>query len=296
MGLKTRRNEAFGALLKNPVVQGDNIVFFKGGSTIIQDRWIQFDDLRINVGNIIDSWVSTRATRLFNHKNGILYVLITLDQNQTLTVVPSSSFNQTSTGRVSTFEDLSNKLPLILVKLEHDGTTDLSSYKPITTNMLEVYRGYGNITLRGPAGFTGPVGETGLQGIQGETGLIGIQGYPGVSGVQGITGAQSAQGITGVEGFQQDQIPRIVTIADVNPVADFIATPLSGSSPLAVQFTNLSEGSWDVVSWDFGDGNTSSSENPLHTYTSPGDYTIKLLLYGVSENSEKTRFDYVTVS
>lgn len=43
---------------------------------------------------------------------------------------------------------------------------------------------------------------------------------------------------------------------------------------LTVFFTNLSDSS-NVV-WDFGDGNTSTEENPTHTYDSPGSYTVTL--------------------
>jgi len=59
------------------------------------------------------------------------------------------------------------------------------------------------------------------------------------------------------------------------PVADFSADPVSGIAPLTVSFTDLSTGasSW---SWDFGDGDTSSAQNPTHTYDSPGTYNVCL--------------------
>ena len=46
-------------------------------------------------------------------------------------------------------------------------------------------------------------------------------------------------------------------------VADFSATPTSGTASLVVNFTDLSTGSGITSwSWDFGDGNTSSAQNP----------------------------------
>ena len=42
-----------------------------------------------------------------------------------------------------------------------------------------------------------------------------------------------------------------------------------------ILFTNEAIGSIENISWDFGDGNFSSEENPLHSYTAPGTYTIK---------------------
>ncbi len=42
-----------------------------------------------------------------------------------------------------------------------------------------------------------------------------------------------------------------------------------------VTFTNLSTNSTSYM-WDFGDGNTSTDENPVHTYGGDGDYTVTL--------------------
>ena len=45
-----------------------------------------------------------------------------------------------------------------------------------------------------------------------------------------------------------------------------------------VNFTNLSS-NFESVLWDFGDGNTSFEENPQHTYTSSGTYTVDLYTF-----------------
>lgn len=62
-----------------------------------------------------------------------------------------------------------------------------------------------------------------------------------------------------------------ITVQNGLPVADFSADNTSGS----VQFTDLSQNAtdWD---WDFGDGATSTDENPVHTYSSAGNYTVTL--------------------
>ncbi|MFV9550921.1 PKD domain-containing protein [Algibacter sp. PT7-4] len=41
-----------------------------------------------------------------------------------------------------------------------------------------------------------------------------------------------------------------------------------------IEFTNLSTGNYVSVSWDFGDGNFSSNENPTHTYLNEGSYLV----------------------
>ena len=81
----------------------------------------------------------------------------------------------------------------------------------------------------------------------------------------------------------------------VPPVADFSAAPVSGSAPLSVSFTDLSTGAtgW---SWTFGDGGSSTSQNPTHVYTSAGTYSVTLQVTNPVGNSTKTRTDLVSVS
>ncbi len=70
---------------------------------------------------------------------------------------------------------------------------------------------------------------------------------------------------------------------DVNvfkPQVNFSVSPNFGCVPLTVQFTDLTNSDTNIVSWywDFGDGNTSTLQNPQHTYNDPlGDtYSISL--------------------
>ncbi len=60
--------------------------------------------------------------------------------------------------------------------------------------------------------------------------------------------------------------------------ADFNATPLSGNSPLAVQFADQSDGRIVSYLYKFGDGYSSTNRNPLHTYRKPGTYTVSLTI------------------
>ncbi|HVP93641.1 MAG TPA: PKD domain-containing protein [Methanoregulaceae archaeon] len=72
-------------------------------------------------------------------------------------------------------------------------------------------------------------------------------------------------------------------------IADFTAKPLSGPNPLIVHFTDQSSGipvSWN---WNFGDGTTSSDQNPVHTYSSPGSFTVSLTAANNFGSDKKTR-------
>ena len=63
---------------------------------------------------------------------------------------------------------------------------------------------------------------------------------------------------------------------DVNlPLANFSYTFESTVAPILVSFTNNSANS-DVYIWDFGDGESSTDENPVHIYNTGGDYTVSL--------------------
>jgi gliding motility-associated-like protein len=66
-----------------------------------------------------------------------------------------------------------------------------------------------------------------------------------------------------------------------NPTANFSISASKGCTGQQICFTDLSTpGSAAIVSWswDFGDGSTSSLQNPCHTYSAPGVYTVVLVV------------------
>lgn len=58
--------------------------------------------------------------------------------------------------------------------------------------------------------------------------------------------------------------------------ASFSVNVDSGTTPLTVNFTDTSSGNPTAWAWDFGDGTTSTSQNPSHIYTSGGTYSARL--------------------
>ncbi|MGH8488503.1 MAG: LamG-like jellyroll fold domain-containing protein [Gammaproteobacteria bacterium] len=100
--------------------------------------------------------------------------------------------------------------------------------------------------------------------------------------------------VTGPAG--SDTATRTISVGTSAPVAGFTATPLSGTAPLAVTFTDDSTGTVTGYSWSLGDGGTSSAPNPEYTYASAGTYTVSLTATGPEGTNTKTQNDYITVS
>lgn len=81
----------------------------------------------------------------------------------------------------------------------------------------------------------------------------------------------------------------------VAPTAAFSGTPTSGNAPLDVTFTDESTGDPTSWSWDFGDGNTSTTQNPVHTYNNDGTYTVSLTATNAQGSDTHTENNYITV-
>ena len=84
-----------------------------------------------------------------------------------------------------------------------------------------------------------------------------------------------------------------VSAADV-PSANFTANTTNGVSPVTVKFTDTSTGNPTSWNWDFGDNSTSNEQNPTHTYTTVGAYTVKLNVSNDAGSSNLTRRNYIT--
>ena len=56
--------------------------------------------------------------------------------------------------------------------------------------------------------------------------------------------------------------------------------PISGVAPLTIDFTDTSSAGGTSWLWQFGDGDTSASQNPSHTYTVDGTYVVTLTATG----------------
>jgi PKD repeat protein len=83
------------------------------------------------------------------------------------------------------------------------------------------------------------------------------------------------------------------------PIADFTGSPTSGSPPLTVSFMDTSTGSPTSWIWTFGDigaGNTSTLQNPVHNYTTNGNYNVTLLATNGFGSNVVRKDNYIIVN
>ena len=102
--------------------------------------------------------------------------------------------------------------------------------------------------------------------------------------------------VTGPGGSDTETKFDYITVTEPVPVTSFSGTPTLGEAPLVVYFTATDSGKIGTWSWNFGDGGTSSAQNPSHEYTVAGSYTVSLTVTGPDGSDTETKFDYITVT
>jgi PKD repeat protein len=69
------------------------------------------------------------------------------------------------------------------------------------------------------------------------------------------------------------------------PTAAFAVTQTSWKTPFNMSFTDKSTGTVFMRNWDFGDGSTSTDQNPVHSYAAAGKYNVTLSAIGTGSNA-----------
>jgi PKD repeat protein len=85
----------------------------------------------------------------------------------------------------------------------------------------------------------------------------------------------------------------------IAPVASFTSTVTDGRPsyiPLTFQFTDTSSNYPKSWLWDFGDGTNSTEQNPSHTYTVAGNYSVSLTATNPAGNDTVVKTDYIVVN
>ncbi len=89
---------------------------------------------------------------------------------------------------------------------------------------------------------------------------------------------------------------KTTTVYNQSPTA-YIATNITrGKTPLNISFSGFgadADGTITNYHWEFGDGATSTEQNPIHTYIQPGTYTVTLT---VIDNDNATGTDTISIT
>lgn len=94
-----------------------------------------------------------------------------------------------------------------------------------------------------------------------------------------------------------DSMLQTITVIQATPLsADFTSNCTEGHRPLSIAFTDASTGLPESWSWDFGDGNTSTTQNPVHEYSKDGVYSVKLTVVNSKGSNSTQKTNYITVS
>lgn len=78
--------------------------------------------------------------------------------------------------------------------------------------------------------------------------------------------------------------------------AAFTADVTTGCPPVIVSFTDQSEGNPVSWKWDFGNGNTSTLQNPQAIYDKPGTYAVTLIVSDGTNSDELVKQSYITIA
>jgi len=82
------------------------------------------------------------------------------------------------------------------------------------------------------------------------------------------------------------------------PTAKFVAPIDTCCRPCSVQFFDNSDGPRHEYVWDFGDGDSSTAQDPIHYYTAAGAFDVTLMIRdtinGNEDNEIKLNFIYIT--
>ncbi|WP_292390592.1 S8 family serine peptidase, partial [Methanosarcina sp. UBA5] len=95
--------------------------------------------------------------------------------------------------------------------------------------------------------------------------------------------------------YGSGRIDALKVIGGGKPVANFSANPTEGKVPSTVAFTDTSTGNPTSWKWSFGDGTTSTQQNPTHKYSKVGSYTVKLTATNDVGSNTITKAGYIKV-
>ena len=135
-----------------------------------------------------------------------------------------------------------------------------------TTGQLLTTNGSGVLSWTDAANISSVIGNTINLGTPADGSLTANVAYDGFTATSKVTDSI-------------DDLNQVILNVGNNTFvgqASFVGSPTSGPSPTTVNFTGTFTGNANAFEWNFGDGNTSTQQNPSHTYNNAegGQFTV----------------------
>jgi PKD repeat protein/uncharacterized protein YfaP (DUF2135 family) len=164
--------------------------------------------------------------------------------------------------------------------LDHDVT---EGYGPETMTIYQRFSGTYKFYVYNYSTSPEITTSSGVVQIYNETGLISTVQVP-QTGTGLYWNVAEVDGATG-------QVTIINTIQEQAPEGKVVEMPAKDVKPQTMRNKDIV--SWN---WDFGDGTTSTQQNPVKTYNNPGTYTVSLTVSDGSNEDTETKTNYITVT
>ncbi|HVP96343.1 PKD domain-containing protein [Methanoregula sp.] len=190
----------------------------------------------------------------------------------TLTATNAAGSNTTSMSNYITI------LPVTVVPTAIFKTTITSGYEPLTVQFVDA-------STNSPNSWVWSFGDGGTSTLQNPSHTYTAAGS--------YTVTLTASNIVGSNTVSQ---PGYITVNAAMPAAAFTSNVTSGTNPLSVQFIDTTNNTPTGWYWTFGDGGTSTLQNPIHTFTTVGSYAVSLGATNSAGSNTTTMPAYITVS
>ena len=190
----------------------------------------------------------------------------------TLTATNLAGSNTTSLSNYITI------IPVTVVPTAIFKTTVTSGYEPLTVQFVDA-------SMNTPNSWVWSFGDGGTSSLQNPAHTYTAAGS--------YTVTLTASNIVGSNTVSQ---PGYITVNAAIPVAAFTSNVTSGTTPLNVQFTDTSNNIPTGWYWTFGDGGTSTLQNPTHTFSTVGTYAVSLGASNSAGSNTTTMPAYITVT
>jgi PKD repeat protein len=158
---------------------------------------------------------------------------------------------------------------------------DFSAAATLGYAPLEV--AFTDLSTNGPTSWAWDFGDGNTSGAQSPTHIY--------AGAGAYTVSLMATNASGPDTETKADYIRVAAPA----AADFSATPMMGTPPLTVAFSDQSAGTVESWAWDFGDGGTSAEQNPSHGYADLGSYDVSLTVTDPIGEDTETKAGFIEV-